>query len=117
LTPRDRLAAVLAPGAVNALEELVDELVSERLAGHNANGDGSPWLSLEEAAEYLRVSLRTLERQLARGRIRSSEIGRRRLLHRNDLDELAKAATREDVAPTTPPRRRARTLDRDRRGA
>jgi hypothetical protein len=52
-----------------------------------------------------------LERKIKCGRLRSTTIGRRRLLHRDDLDALAKAATREDVTPATPPRRRARTLD------
>jgi excisionase family DNA binding protein len=97
---------------VAALEDLVDERVAERLEVSTVV-DYSPWLSLDEAADYLRVSPRTLERQLARGRVRSTSIGRRRLLNRDDLDELAKAATREDATPATPPRRRARTLDRD----
>jgi excisionase family DNA binding protein len=113
VTGRDRLLAILAPDLVEAIDQLVEERVRATLEALASNG-GSPWLSLDEAAEYLRVSPRTLERQLARGRVRSSGIGRRRLLHRDDLDELAKAATREDVAPTTPPRRRTRTLDRDR---
>jgi excisionase family DNA binding protein len=110
---RDRLLAALAPELVEAIEQLVVDRVQAALQAGASSG-GSPWLSLEEAADYLRVSPRTLERQLTRNRIRSSSIGRRRLLHRDDLDELAKAATREDVAPTTPPRRRVRTLDRDR---
>jgi hypothetical protein len=50
-----------------------------------------------------RVSERQLQRLVSRGKVRSSTIGRRRLLHREDLD---KAATGEEVAPTTPPRRR-----------
>lgn len=113
MSGRERLLAALSPELVAALEELVDERVSERLGAQDANGNGSasPWLSLDEAADYLRVSPRTLERQLARGRVRSTAIGRRRLVHRDDLDELAKAATREDVTPATPPRRRSRTLD------
>jgi excisionase family DNA binding protein len=106
VTGRDRLLAILAPDLVEAIDQLVEERVRATLEAQASNG-GSPWLSLDEAAEYLRVSPRTLERQLARGRVRSSGIGRRRLLHRDDL-------TREDVAPTTPPRRRTRTLDRDR---
>jgi excisionase family DNA binding protein len=49
----------------------------------------SPWLGLDEAAAYLRVSERTLARRIAGGRVRSTTIGRRRLLHREDLDALA----------------------------
>jgi excisionase family DNA binding protein len=110
---RARLEAVLAPGVVDAIEELVSDRVRAALEAHSPNVDASPWFSLEEGADYLRVSPRTLERQLARGGICSTTIGRRRLLRRDDLDELAKAATREDVTPATSPRRRAQTLDPD----
>ncbi len=111
MTGRDRLLAALSPDVVQAIEELVAERVREALQA-NGDGNGSPWLSVDEAATYLGVSPRTLERRIASGKVRSSEIGRRRLLNRDDLDKLATA--REDVAPTTPPRRRKRTLDRDR---
>jgi excisionase family DNA binding protein len=50
-----------------------------------------PWLALDEAAAYMRVSERTLERRIKSGRVRSTTIGRRRLLHRDDLDALAKS--------------------------
>jgi excisionase family DNA binding protein len=110
VTGRDRLLQSLAPELVDAIEQLVSDRVEAAL-DQVTSGDLNPWLSLEEAAEYLRVSPRTLERRIEKGRLRSSSIGRRRLLHRDDLDQLAQAATREDVAPTTPPRRRSRTLD------
>ena len=114
MSGREKLLAALSPELVAAIEELVDERVQERLDGiADRNGSASPWLSLDEAAGYLRVSERTLERRIARGKVRSTSIGRRRLLHRDDLDALAGAATREDVTPATPPRRRARTLDPD----
>ena len=112
MTGRERLLAALSPDIVAALEELVDERVRERLEGQSKILDSSPWLSIDEAADYLGVSPRTLERRIASGRIRSSEIGRRRLLNRDDLDALA--ATREDATPATSPRRRTRSLDRDR---
>ncbi len=100
-TPRARLARALAPEVVAALVQLVDE----RVAAASASADGgSPWLSLDEAAAYLRLSQRTLERRIAKGRVRSTTVGRRRLLHRDDLDALA--ATGEEVAPATPSRRR-----------
>jgi excisionase family DNA binding protein len=95
------------PLALSVPEELVEriahraaELVLEQLGA--ANGSASPWLSLREAANYLRVSERQLQRLVSRGKLRSTTIGRRRLLHRDDLDEMA---TGEDVAPTTPSRR------------
>jgi excisionase family DNA binding protein len=110
VTARERLAALLAPDVLAALEELVSERVAEAVA---AMPSGSPpWLSLDEAAAHLRVSPRSVERAINRGRLRSSTVGRRRIVHRDDLDELATAATGEDVAPTTPPRRHTRRLER-----
>jgi excisionase family DNA binding protein len=108
---RETLLRSLSADLVEAIEELVDERVAAALEPAT-DGSGSPWLDVDQAAEYLRVSTRTVERRVAGGRVRSTTIGRRRLFHRDDLDELAGAATREDVTPATPPRRRARTLDR-----
>jgi len=95
---------------LGALEELMRELVAEEVARQLAERDTvqdravSPWLALEEAAEYLRISERTLERLIEKKRISSTTIGRRRLLHRNELDAFAAAG--EETAPTAPPRRR-----------
>ena len=101
---RETLLRALSPEVVAALLELVDERVAA--SAPVADQDGSPWLSVREAADYLRVSERKLQRLIAKGRVRSTTVGRRRLLHRDDLDALATAATGEEVAPTTPPRRR-----------
>jgi excisionase family DNA binding protein len=95
MSPSDRLLAALSPEIVGALAELVDE----RLAAVGATGagsDSSPWLSVSEAADYLRSSERTIERGIANGRLRSSTLGRRRLLHRDDLDAFARATTGEE---------------------
>jgi excisionase family DNA binding protein len=100
---RARLSAVFAPEIVDAIEALVLELLAEQNGG---DPEVSPWLGIDEAAEYLRVSSRTLERRVKAGRVRSTTIGRRRLLHRADLDRLARMATGEETAPTAPPRRR-----------
>jgi excisionase family DNA binding protein len=51
----------------------------------------SLWLSVTAAAAYLSVSERTIERAIERGRLRSSTLGRRRLIHRDDLDTLARS--------------------------
>lgn len=105
----ERLEAIVGPVLAAALERLVDERVEAALAERDA-GNGSPWLTLDEAAEYLRVSPRTLDRLLERGRIRTSAIGRRRLVHRDELEAYMRTATGE-VTPVTQPRRRRRTLD------
>jgi excisionase family DNA binding protein len=103
------LRSVFTPELVVALERLIDERVAVALDDLQANGasTSSPWLSLSEAARYMRVSERKVQRLVRDGRIRSTTLGRRRLFHRDDLDELVKATTGEDVAPTTSPRRRA----------
>ena len=76
---------LFAPELVQAMERLVDERVEAALACINAS-NGSPWLSVADAATYLGVSERTIGRLLEHGHIRSAYIGRRRLLHRDDLD-------------------------------
>ena len=90
----ESLTFSLPPDAIEAIAQRAAELVLEQI--DHGNGSRSPWLSLAEAAGYLRVSERQLQRLLARGRVRSTTIGRRRLLHRDDLDALARAATREE---------------------
>ena len=105
---RSRLEAVLSASVVEAIEALVAEMVRVELAESvSEEGARSPWFSIAEAAEYLRTSERTIERAIARERLRSTTFGRRRLMHRDNLDALVGAATGEGVAPTTPPRRRA----------
>jgi excisionase family DNA binding protein len=71
------------------LAELARLLVPLVLVELEHDDGGSPWLSIAAAAAYLSVSERTIEREIERGRLRSSTVGRRRLLHRDDLDTLA----------------------------
>jgi excisionase family DNA binding protein len=102
----DRELARAFVAAVREDPALRDELRALLLDDEQAEGMPSPWLALDEAAADLRVSERTLERRIAAGRVRSTTLGRRRLLHRDDLDALARAVAGEDVAPTTSPRHR-----------
>jgi excisionase family DNA binding protein len=87
------LPLTLPAEAVEAIARRAAELVVEQIG--TGNGSGSPWLSLRDAAEYVGLSERTLEREIARGRLRSSAVGRRRLLHRDELDRFARAAGEE----------------------
>jgi excisionase family DNA binding protein len=98
------LTALLSAELVTALEAMIDRRVDAALAASRPTGNDSPWLALDEAADYLRVSIRTLERLIRQGRIASTTIGRRRLVHRSALD--AYATSGEEIAPATPPRRR-----------
>lgn len=89
-----------------ALEEFVRAVVREELS--QAETVSAPpaqaWFTVEEAAAYLRVSKRTLERLVASGEVRSSTTERRRIIRCAWLDEFA--AAREEAEPTTSPRRR-----------
>jgi excisionase family DNA binding protein len=100
------LHATFSRELVEAIEQLVDERVKVALEAHVDGSSSSPWLTVAEAAEYLRTSERTVQRIMGRKRIRTSAIGRRRLLHRDDLDAFMRATTGEEAAPTAPPRRR-----------
>lgn len=83
---------LFAPELVQAIERLVDERVKAALANLEPS-NGRTWLSVADAAIYLGVSERSVGRLLERGRIRSTYVGRRRLMHRDDLD----AAVRGDA--------------------
>jgi excisionase family DNA binding protein len=102
----DDLRSIFAPEVVEALERLADERAQTALVALR-DSTPSPWLSIQEAAGYLRTSERTIQRLVKRGRLRSTTLGRRRLLHRDDLDTFVRATTGEGTAPTVPPRRRA----------
>jgi excisionase family DNA binding protein len=86
------------------LDERVREIIREEVAARAPVQ--REWLTVADAADYLCVSRRTLERLVANGDVRSSVVGGRRIIRREWLDEYA--TTREERAPTTPPRRRAR---------
>jgi excisionase family DNA binding protein len=104
------LRDAFAPEVVEAIERLVDERVAAALT-EREHVEPSPWLTIEESAEYLRVSTRLLFRLLSTNELDSVTLGRRRLLHRDDLDALARtadAATREgDKREPAPARRRS----------
>ena len=81
------LTLTLSDEQLAELARQVAPLVARPEPGGGTEQD-SPWLSIAAAAGYLSVSERTIEREIERGRLRSSTLGRRRLLHRNDLDAL-----------------------------
>jgi excisionase family DNA binding protein len=91
---RGRLAALFGPDVLEALDAFIAERVAAEL-GNVVGRDSSPWLSLRAAAEYVCVSQRSVERAVAEGRLRSSTIGRRRVIHRSDLNAFVKAAREE----------------------
>jgi excisionase family DNA binding protein len=61
----------------------------------------TPWLTISEAAEYVRASVPTLRREVARGALRAYRIGGRLALRfrAEDLDDwLRRGATVTEVA-------------------
>jgi len=80
------LGRLLSADLVEEIERLVDGRIAEALASHE-KGSESSWLSIPEAAEYLRVSQSTIARMLKQRRVRSTYVGRRRLVRRSDLDQ------------------------------
>jgi excisionase family DNA binding protein len=89
------LARLLSADLVAEIERIVDSRIEETLAARGGENGGSPWLTVGEAGENLRVSERQVHRLLTRGRIRSTCIGRRRLLHRDDLDSFLRGGAAE----------------------
>jgi hypothetical protein len=93
LTPRDRLAAVLAPDLLDAIEELVAERVASELARRDATRDNGPeWITLDRAAERLDCTPAAVRMRAHRGRLESRRQGRRLYV------SAASVATLGDVA-------------------
>ncbi len=88
------VSVALPPELLEEIAQRTAEIVLERLDA--ATGSPSPWLSIAESATYLRVSERKLQRLIEKERVRSTTVGRRRLLHRDDLDAFAKTAAGEE---------------------
>jgi excisionase family DNA binding protein len=91
---RDRLARLFGPEVLSALDEWIDErLAADRSGGRPAEQE-KVWFSIEEAADHLGVSRRSVERAIAGKRLASTTIDRRRLVHRDELDRFAKSGGR-----------------------
>lgn len=75
---RDRLAAVLAPDVLDALEALVAEKVAVELTRIGTDRHNSPrWLTLQQAAERLGCSPTAVRMRASRGRLVTRRHGRR----------------------------------------
>jgi excisionase family DNA binding protein len=89
-TPRDRLAAVLAPEVLDALAMLVAEQVASELERLNAACDTGPkWLTVEQAATRLGCSPAAVRMRASRGRLATRHHGRRVYVSAASVDELA----------------------------
>lgn len=88
-TPKERLAAVLAPELVDALDELVAERVASELARFDPTRNCPRWLTLEQAAARLGCSPAAVRMRAARGRLQARHQGRRIYVSAASVDELA----------------------------
>lgn len=75
----DEFVAQLA----KAVADRAGDLLLERL-----EAAASPWMTVEEAAEYTRTTLGTFRAQSAAGTWPSHGEGRRRVYHRDELDRV-----------------------------
>lgn len=85
---------LLSPTARAALLNLIDERVSLQLASTPSCGQESPWLTVAEAAVYLRTSQAAIYKRIKRGQLRAHRPdGSRVLLRRADLVPAGPSAT------------------------
>lgn len=88
--PRERLAAVLAPNLLDALDQLVTERVEAELARLAAATDNGPrWLTLDQAAARLGCSPAAVRMRASRGRLVTRHRGRRVYVAAESVDKLA----------------------------
>lgn len=84
-----------------ALRELIEPMVDERVAKVLAAiKKADDLLSTTEAAQYARVTSKTIRRWIDTGRLRERRAGRKLLVRRVELDELLRDGGRDhDVSP------------------
>jgi DNA-directed RNA polymerase specialized sigma24 family protein len=88
MSPRERLAAVLAPEVLDALDELVADRVAAELARHAQTDAGPRWLTLDQAAERLGCTPAAVRMRANRGRLQTRRHGRRVYVSADSVAEL-----------------------------
>lgn len=79
---------------LDALRPLVDQLVEEKLAKLTKVDE---YLSASVAADVASVSVKTVRRWIADGKLKRYGVGRKLLLRRVDLDKLLSGSRRSPV--------------------
>jgi excisionase family DNA binding protein len=94
------LARLLSAELLDALDAIIGERVAEAVAvALQEQTPARAWLTVSEAAGYLHASERTIERRIAAGDVRTTVLGRRRLIARDSLDALLEAAAGREQSP------------------
>ncbi len=79
---------VLGPALREAIAQLIDERVEQRLAEIDARpAEPSPYLSVEETATYMRCSKQRVHDLTSSGRLRRVKDGTRTLLERSEVEQ------------------------------
>ena len=80
------LLTLLSPEAQAQLLSLIDERIAVRVGATSPQETESPWLTVSEAAKYLRTSPGAVRKRIQRGQLKSYRPeGSRILLRRGDL--------------------------------
>jgi excisionase family DNA binding protein len=71
------------------LDRLAD-LLAPRVAARLGTGNGSPWLRVEDAADYIGAPVSRVRKLTMTGELPSHRDGRRRLYRRDELDRYVR---------------------------
>jgi excisionase family DNA binding protein len=93
------LSLALPPELVDAIAARAAELIGERAPTDDGR---SPWLTVDEAADYLRCSRQRIYDLKSAGRIVSAQDGKRPLFHRAVLDAYLLGGDVRAVAAALP---------------
>jgi excisionase family DNA binding protein len=81
------LTTSIDPAALDALIDQLEERLIERLADRLTTTPNSPWLTVKEAADYLRTTEGAIRKRIRRKQLPSYRPeGSKILLRRDDLD-------------------------------
>jgi excisionase family DNA binding protein len=94
------LAFTVPPEFVEAIADRAAELLEERVS--TILDTASPWLNVDEAADYLRCSRQRVYDLKSSGRIVSAQDGTRPLFHRDVLDAYLLGGDARAVAAALP---------------
>ena len=64
----------------------IERILDERIAAAKLER-GSPWMTSQQAAEYMGISVDALHKLVQRKRVKASRAGRRLRFHRDNLDD------------------------------
>lgn len=88
LSPHDRLAALLSPELIEALDNLIAERIGEAMEAAGRAAPEAEWIDLGRAAELLGCSVNAVRMRGRRGRLDVRYQGRRMYVSRRSVAAL-----------------------------